>query len=226
MRNGLTTGFRRLFLRGDERAAARALGADHPLARTLALRHSLVVQLLTTSVPVVFALVGLTLHVRRAPIVLGAAALVGLGLCAVLYFVRQSMRERARELIAAGAEMHEVPPVQHERRRLATRRSREQLARSLESYLRDAEKWDEILPPYRPPLEVRCLRFVADEVRAVASRLRAESAHVRGVAAVAGFLTEGSPLFRGDVIRLRAELLRICDLLGGVADTDFARAAA
>jgi hypothetical protein len=222
----VTTGFRRLLLRGDERAAVRALGGDHPLARTLALRSNLVVQLLVTSIPVAFALAGLVLHDRRAPIVLGASALVGLALCAALGFVRQSTRERARELIASGADMRELPPVQDERRRLASRRSREQLARSLESYLRDAEKWEEILPPYRPPLEVRCLRFVADEVRAVASRLRAESPHVRGVAAVAGFLMEGSPLFRGDVVRLRAELVRICDLLGGAADPQLVRAAA
>jgi hypothetical protein len=122
VRNAAATTFRRLLLRGDERAATTVLGEDHPLARTLALHQSLVVQLLTATVPVAFALVGLTLHVHRATVVLGAAVLVVLGLCTGLLFVRQSMRERARELIAAGGENVPLQVVERERRLLASRR--------------------------------------------------------------------------------------------------------
>src|SRR5947207_12853710 len=104
MRNAATTTLRRLLMRADERAASTVLGEDHPLVRTLALRSSLVVQLLTASVPVLFALVGLSLGERRATVVLGAAVVVVLGLCAALFLVWQSVRERAHELIAAGRE--------------------------------------------------------------------------------------------------------------------------
>jgi hypothetical protein len=98
-------------------------------------------------------------------------------------------------------------------------RVRKRLARSLERYLRDAETWDEILPPYRPPAGVRCLRFAGGEVDDVASRLRSDGARAEGAAAVDRFLTDGvsSPLFVGDVDVLRRELVRIAELLAPAA---------
>jgi hypothetical protein len=213
-----TTMLRRLLLREDELAASSTLGRDHPLARTLGLRSNLLVQLLTTSIPIAFALVGIALHGQRAAVVLGAALVVAVGVVAALLVVRQSTRERARELIAAADDPPRLQLVLSERRRLASRRYRERLARSLEGYLRDAVNWDAIPPRYRPPHEVRCLRFVATDVRAVVRHLRSNRAHVRGVAAVAVFLTESSPLFGGDVVRLRAAVLRLHALLAPETD--------
>jgi hypothetical protein len=70
-------------------------------------------------------------------------------------------------------------------------------------------------PTFRPVVEVRCLRLVASEARETAQILRSDSVNVRGVAAVARFLTDGSQsaLFTGDVELLRHELLRLRWLL-------------
>jgi hypothetical protein len=214
VRNAAATTLRRLLLRGDERAATTVLGEDHPLARTLALRSSLLVQLLTTSVPVMFALVGLTLHVHRATVVLRAAALVLLGLCAALLLVRQSMRERAHELIAAGHEQVPLQVVERECRVLASRSERERLANALDKHLEDVQQWRSLLPAARPLPGVHSLRFTTREARNVIGLLRSHRPHVRGVAAVRRFLTDGrSSLFSGDVELLRGELVEIADLL-------------
>jgi hypothetical protein len=58
-------------------------------------------------------------------------------------------------------------------------------------------------------------RFAAGEAREVVTLLREEAARVGGVALTAGFLMDGyrSPLYAGDVGRLREELNRIRYLL-------------
>jgi hypothetical protein len=219
VRNAAAATLRRLLLRADARAAMKVLGEDHPLARTLALRSSLLVQLLTASVPVVFALVGLTLHVHRATVVLGAAVVVVLGLCAALLLVRQSMRERAQELIAAGHERVPLQVVERERKVLASRGERERLANALDKHLEDVRRWRTLLPATRPLPGVHSLRFTTGEARNVIALLRSHRPRVRGVAAARRFLTDGrSSLFSGDVELLRGELVEIADLLRGPAE--------
>jgi hypothetical protein len=136
-------------------------------------------------------------------------------LAAVLYF-RSHTRDVTHELIASGdGAALSVGGVRDERRRLASRRERERFARSLERLLHDAERWHRILPAYRPPDGAQLLRHAASEARDVIALLRAEAAHVRGVALTARFLMDGSssPLYAGDVGRLREELNRIRYLL-------------
>jgi hypothetical protein len=208
-------------MRADERAASTVLGEDHPLVRTLALRSSLVVQLLTASVPVLFALVGLSLGDRRATVVLGAAVVVVLGLCAALFLVWQSMREHAHELIAAGREDMPLRVVERERTVLASRGERERLADALDKHLQDVSQWRRLLPASRPLPGVHCLRFTTREARRVIALLRSHGPQVRGVAATRRFLTDGrSSLFSGDAELLRGELVQIADLLEAVESRD------
>jgi hypothetical protein len=53
----------------------------------------------------------------------------------------------SQELIAAGEDAAlSVEAVRHQTRRLSSRTERERFARSLDSLLRDAERWYRILP--------------------------------------------------------------------------------
>ena len=133
-----------------------------------------------------------------------------------------------QELIAAGFETRALPVLELERRRLGSRRERERLARSLEGYVRDAESWDDIWWSFRPVVEPRCLRVVASQARETAELLRSDRADVRGVAATARLLVDGttSPLFLGDEELLRHELDRIRALLGADDPGHSRRAAA
>jgi hypothetical protein len=62
-------------------------------------------------------------------------------------YLRGRTREVSQELIAAGEDAAlSVEAVRHQRRRLSSRTERERFARSLDSLLRDAERWYRILP--------------------------------------------------------------------------------
>jgi hypothetical protein len=221
----LFTRWHRLVSRDDERRAASMLGGDDLLVRLLARRRTRFEQLVVTLVPLTLGIIGIVLHTDRAPVVLGAAALVGLGLGLSFALSGLEIRDRAQELIAAGYERIPVRAVLDERRRLLSHRQRERFARSLERLLKDAQNWNRILPATRPPHGVHELRLAEHEVHDVVSLLRSDPVNVPGVARTARFLTDGatSPLFGGDDEALRAELRRIRDLLdrpGPSAETD------
>ena len=205
----------RLLSADEERTAKSVLGAEHPLVRSLGLERVRVFQLLVTAVPILLGIAGLVRHEARAPIVLGAAALVELVLLVAALLSRQQTREHARVLIAAGREPVPLRSVDRERRTLASRRERLRLARSLERHLHDAQRWETTIPQERPFIDIRHLRQASREAREVVARLRSHSPSVRGVAAVFQLLTDSrrSPLYRGEAQALRAELVRIADLL-------------
>ena len=200
----------------DEREAAAALGPDHALARLLARRRALTCQIAVTSITLVLGLAGVALQGSEALTVLVAAGVVEVALLIAVPYFRGRTRDVTQELIATGKdEAFAVPAVRNEGRRLASRKERERFARSLERLVHDAERWYRILPTYRPPDGAQLLLYAAAEARDVVALLRAESAHVRGVALTARFLMDGysSPLYAGDVGRLREELNRIRYLL-------------
>jgi hypothetical protein len=210
--------FRRLlapFSRRDELAAAAALGRRHPLVSALASRRALARQLVVTSAVVGLGVVGTMTHMREAQMVLGAAVLVVFALAVGRWFAGVRTRDHARELIAEGRSEHVAQVVADEARRLASRKERERLARSLEGYLGDAARWARIDPRSRPPAEIRCLLLARREADDVARLVRSAAPSPRGVAALWRFLTDGqrSSLFAGDVPRLRWELLQIATLL-------------
>jgi hypothetical protein len=199
----------------DETTAASTLGAEHPLVRSLARERTRMFQLVVTAIPILLGVAGVVRHDPRAPIVLGAAVLVALGLVAINLFVRQQTREHARALIATGRERLPLRAVARERRALSSSRERFRLARSLERHLRDAERWDTLIPQARPLVDVRRLRFASREAREVVARLRSDAPSVVGIAAVFQLLTDSrrSPLFGSEAHELRRELVRIADLL-------------
>ncbi len=199
---------------GEEDAVRSAFGPEHPLARAITRQRTVALQLVATLIAVSLGVAGLLDGGAGARLVLGAAGVVGVLLVLFALSTRTLVRERADELIAEGRLDDDVAVLAREGRRLASAGRRESLARSLEGYLRDAEGWFEIHPSFRLPHELRSLRFVAPEVRDVVSRLRSDSAPIRGVAATAAFLNgDSSPLFAGDVEKLRRELDRLRDLL-------------
>jgi hypothetical protein len=205
----------------DETAAASVLGEDHELVGVLARRRALTVQILITSIPLAFAAIGLARDVHSAPAVLGAAAVVQLGLLAAVPYFRGRTRDIAEELIAAGdATARRVRLVDDEYRRLASRKERERLARSLGRLLQDAEHRYRMLAGHRPPLGVPCLRHATAEARDVVALLRTEVVDVRGVAMTSRLLTDGhaSPLFGDNAELLREELRRIRYLLSTLPD--------
>jgi hypothetical protein len=212
----------RLLTAEEEKRAAFALGAQHPLVHSLGLERVRAFQLVVTSVPIVLGIAGVLRHDGRAPIVLGAAGLVALGLVVATLFVRLQTREHARELIAADLERLPLRAVDRERRSLSSFRRRVRLARSLERHLRDAERWESIVPHARPLVDITRLRFASREAREVVARLRSLSPSVVGVAAVFQLLTDSrsSPLYEGEVDELRLELVRIAELLTPKAEDE------
>jgi hypothetical protein len=211
----LLTRLRAVVSRDDERTAATVLGRDDALVYLLTRRRTRVDQLAVTLVPIALGIVGILRHSDSAPVVLGAAVLVAVGLVFSVAFSAFEIRDRAQEVIAAGYERLPLRVVRDERLRLSSHRERERFARSLERLLKDAQNWNRILPATRPPHGVRELRFAEREVREVAGLLRSDPVYVPGVARMARFLSDGaaSPLFGGDDEALRTELRRIRDLL-------------
>jgi hypothetical protein len=202
--------------RADESAAADVLGPEHELVNVLARRRTLTVQLLVTLVPLGFAAVGIARDVASAPVVLVATAIVQAALLLAIPYFRGRTRDLAEELIASGnGAARTLRLVEDEHRRLASRKERHRLARSLERLIADAERWPRLGRGHRPPPGVTALRFTVPEARAVVDQMRAERAEVRGVALTSRLLSDGgrSPLFGHDAEPLREELRRIRYLL-------------
>ncbi|HET7745337.1 MAG TPA: hypothetical protein VFK76_11420 [Gaiellaceae bacterium] len=198
-----------------EEEVRTAFGPEHPFTRAVARQRTVAFQIVATAIVVSLGVAGVvTRPGGDATMVLVVGSLVGAALVLYSLSARTVVRENADELIAEGRDGVSVEVLAHERRRLSSRALRESLARSLERHLRDAERWLEIVPHYRPPRGLRYLRFHAATVRDVARLLRSDSAQVRGVAATARFVHgHSSPLFDGDVEMLDRELQRLRSLL-------------
>ena len=120
--------------REDERAAASVLGPEHALARLLARRRALTVQIAVTSMSVVLAAVGTMLAVNSAPVVLGAALVVEVALLVMIPFICSRTHEVTYSLLADGDDDTLRDPRASERSAGAfVGRERERLARSLET---------------------------------------------------------------------------------------------
>jgi len=195
----------------EHRSAALVLGERHPLPKALArhrtVTHQTIVAIATAPAAALVALA----HIAVGPVFFGVSVLVGLGFVAVWSSTRRTLVDRAHELIAGGAVSLRLPVVVRERQRLASRKERERLARSLEHAL--DEVWSiSWLPARSRALQgLICLRDATPEARAVIRTLRCERVSVRGVAMTARLLLDGqgSPLYSGDRQRLREELGRI-----------------
>ena len=195
----------------EHRRAAIVLGEHHPLPKALARHRTVTRQTLVAVAAAPAAVLATLAHVALGPVFLGATVLVGLGFAVAWTSTRRSLVDRVQELIAAGATSLGLNVLVSERRRLASRKERERLARSLEHALDEVWRSHRTPPRSRALPGVDCLRDATPEARAVIRKLRCERVSVRGVAMTARLLMDGqaSPLYSGDRQRLREGLGRI-----------------
>jgi hypothetical protein len=196
------------------------LGRRHALTRAVANQHTLAVQSAVAVLAVAAAAVGELVHLRHATLLV----VVALGICTAFVvawtMTRETVARRARDVIAGGYDNLVLSVVARERRRLASRKQRERLARALEEFLRDALRRHPPLPHARLLPGVAQLRHTSREVEALAAALRHDRVRVQGVALVARLLSDGheSPLYAGERGPLREELTRIRYLLESDAE--------
>lgn len=191
------------------------LGLDHPLTRACAAldvaRRQLLLICAVLAGTVAAALDGSTIAL---PVAIAAAlALAGFALAALGRVQRR--RDLVLDLILEGREDVPLSLVQRQRRRLASPRLRQTLARTLESMVEEMAR-----PPSLANQMVRPLQYrpVIIETRSDLQRLIAalRSAHstVRGVAFTERLITHGeSALYGQDSSALRDELARARVLL-------------
>jgi hypothetical protein len=199
----------------ETRDAESVLGRSHRLTRALTSTHTLALQTVVAALAVVAACLGLILHLGPTMLVVAVCTLVALAFLLAWMAARRRARERARDLIAAGRDGVALSVVARERRRLASPKERERFAKSLEAFHRDAMRWYEIPPQFRPPHGILQLRDVNRELAALTEALRRDRVRVQGVALTEKLLTDGceSPLFADELGPLREELNRIRYLL-------------
>ena len=199
----------------DKRAAESLLGHGDRLTRAVSTQHTLALQSVVAALTVVAAALAVLLHLASAALVLGVCAAVALAFAVAWAVAHRRAHERAQDLIAAGRDGVDLSVVAHERRRLASRRRRERLARSLEAFHRDALRWYETPASLRPLHGVVQLRYLGKELVAMTKALRRDRVHVQGVALAERLLSDGyaSPLYGNEVGPLRDELNRIRYLL-------------
>ncbi len=199
----------------DKHAAESVLGRDHRLTQAVSYQHTLALQSAVAGLAVLAGGAGLLLDLGVATLVVVVGTVVAALFVLAWAVTRRIARERAQDLIAAGDDSVVVSVLARERRRLTSRREREQLASSLEGLYRDALRWHEILPRFRPPAGVVQLRHTGPELEGLTRALRRDRVRVQGVALAARFLSNGyeSPLYGNELEPLREELNRIRYLL-------------
>jgi len=189
------------------------LGEDHPLVRALDVsvavrRHSRVA---VTALGV--GLIGVAVHVSWATALVAGAAGVLVSLVAAGALLRRRRSTLAIALIAEGREDLPLAPVERERERLLSRRTRSTLARSLEGLVREAANPPALPGP--PLFDYAIIRGFKTRLCELALLLRSERSRARGVALVWRLISEGatSPLHGNDTAQLHQELERIRFLL-------------
>lgn len=206
----------------DKCAAESVLGRGHRLTRALSGTHTLALQSIVAAFAVLASVAALRAHLSHTVLALVVASVVAGAFVLAWLVAWHVTRARVQDLIASGDDSVVLPVVARERRRLASRKERERVARSLDGLYRDALRWHEILPQFRPPDGVFQLRHVGDEVAALTRALRGDRVRVQGVALAERFLSDGyaSPLYSGELEPLREELNRIRYLVETEAAVD------
>jgi hypothetical protein len=192
------------------------LGSAHPLTRVSRATTAVARQACVATLLLAAALAATADGVAWAPAADAGAALTLAALGALAIALRARARWEARELIARGDEHLPLPPVERERRRLLSERTRRSVAASLE---RIVDLAAEPLPRFAPPLfDVRVVRAVAGDLRRTAEVLRSGTASARGVALAERLVTwGGSELHGHELGPLREELRRVRYLLADVS---------
>jgi hypothetical protein len=193
------------------RSAGSVLGRDHPLARAIDATESIGRQWWACAAVDAGALIAQLEDHPWAVAVTISAALVLLTLTVVLLALRQRTRDEAIRLISDGREALPIAVVQRQRQLMLSRRTREALARTLETMLRQAVSPPRITPRGgRSLFSGRVIASVAPDLRAVIGLLRTDTALARGVALTERLIAYGdSPFYARDASALREELRRI-----------------
>jgi hypothetical protein len=197
--------------------ASAVLGRDHPLTRACDALEGALRQLLVVAAVLVGSVLAAIEHNAWARSIALAAAIVLAGVAAVSALLAQSRRERAIDVILQGQELLPVGAVARQRRRLAARRTRRALARTLVRMTDETLRRTPGSPrSARPVLHRPLIAAAAGEIQALAAALRDDRAAVRGVAFSERLITRSdSPLYGRDLAALRAELRRARELLRG-----------
>jgi hypothetical protein len=197
----------------DRVVAEAQLGPTHPLVGLLASVHTSVEQMWTVAA---VAVIGSALLLGAARSLL--ALLVGAGAAEIMLIARWvtrrvAVRDACLDLLIEGRGDVDVGVLERERCRLAERRHRAMLARSITGLVEAAER-PPARPRARPLFSARVVRSVGPELRAIAEQLLAAAPAVQGVALMERLLHSGvSPLYGSEVEPLRRELGRARYLL-------------
>lgn len=197
----------------SDRATAEAqLGPAHPLVALLASLQTSVEQMCVVAAAAVIVSAFL-LSERRSPLALR----IGAGAAEVIPIARWvarrvAVRDVCLDLVIENRRGVHIRVLERERRRVAERRHRATLARSIARLVEDAQRPP--TPRVLPMFNVRVVRSVAPELCAIAERLLAAAPAVPGIAPMEQLLRNGvSPLYGSEVEPLRRELGRARVLL-------------
>ena len=201
-------------LRRDHASAEAQLGPAHPLVALLAGLQTSVEQMCVVAAVAVIGSVFL-LGERRSPL----ALLIGAGAAEVIPIARWvtrrvAVRDVCLDLVIENRRGVRIRVLERERRRVAERRHRATLARSITGLVEAAQR-PCTRPRALPVFNVCVVRSVAPELCAIADRLlAARRPAVQGVALMEQLLRNGvSPLYGSEVEPLRRELGRARFLL-------------
>jgi hypothetical protein len=188
-------------------SAGAALGADHPLARTLDRLGLLLKQSAAVGALLLTASVAGVAGVPDVSALIVAAAVVQVALALGLLIVAAQERERARELIIDGRGHLPLAAVERERRRLLSADCRHRLARSVERARESAESSRWLTRSSRPLFRPHVVAAVGAQLADIAALLRRDEVDAAGVALMWRLLCDGaSPLYGDDVAPLREAL--------------------
>ena len=190
------------------------LGADHALARAVALAHAVTRQVVATSGALALGVLAVAEGGSWGWRLFGAACIVEMTLLGIAVSVRQVQREHVLQLIATGLARLPLEEVSREAGRLASPGHAQQLAARLERTFQDAGGWLEFAVASRPPAGIRTLWLFGPEVDAILEQLR-DRPGLPGLASLELMLigTHESALYAGDERALREQLWRIRRLL-------------
>ncbi len=168
------------------------LGLDHPLTRASDALDATVKQLLVVVGLFAGGVAASIEDARWGRELAIAAGVVLLGFAFAAWIRAQTRRDRALDLILEGRESLPLAVVQRECRRLASRRTRQALARTLDSMIRETlQRRPLVLRSARPLLSRALITETQYEIRAVVRLLLGETVTVRGVALVERVMTRG-----------------------------------
>ena len=142
---------------------------------------------------------------------IGAAAIVLVGLLIILAAVRQRVRDEAINLLLTGYENAPIAAVQNERRRLVSRRTRRALGMNYMTIARQAGPGAGlVVASARPLFQRRIVRGVIEELVAIGRALERDDVAAPAVARAERLITDGtSNLYGSDQRSLKVELQRI-----------------